>query len=422
MQSNGATKDALGPAYAARLKQLLLRQKLKEFFVESDLEQTIAAQRENLLEVAPILRKFTRQRKPTASPQQSPAMARRKSNTKVLPVDLEAPTPPNATPMSPTKPPLPRPSQNSPPPQQSPLKMVQPSRFGVLSAASNVVNSPLRMRVAHLSSSSGASGSGSGSNSYEKMKEFNIKLNQLKSVVINWVHKVKSSFQSPNSNSGHSLNSLDYDSFERILLECGLEELAKPDVFAIFDIAKCGEIKLRDFLLTLQAFKPLNDVYDEEGRLDSARFYFRLFDINESGSIDLEDLKIVVSCLILNDLPILPGSIQILPEPTTPPPSPMSPSSPSPPLSSPSSHTRIDHTSSYETSDSVTARSVSDLFSLINISSDGRIDFDEFRLFYDAILAYTNTRQSVVSYETEATRKIDQVIFEDQFRCFGFDF
>jgi hypothetical protein len=95
---------------------------------------------------------------------------------------------------------------------------------------------------------------------------------------------------------------------------------------------------------------------------------------------------------------------------------------------------------------------VADLFSLINISSDGRIDFDEFRLFYDAVLAYTNTRQQLqsggggggsgglqspgqgqgqgggkaraggLSYESEAAQRIDQIIFEDQFRCFGFDF
>ena len=270
------------------------------------------------------------------------------------------------------------------------------------------------------SSASGASGSGSGSNSYEKLKEFNLKLNQVKSVVINWVQKVKSSFRTDNLKSdgsclpNNATNSLDYESFERILLECGLDEIAKPEVFSIFDIQKSGEIKLRDFLLTLQAFKPLQDIYDEEGRLDSARFYFRLFDLNEIGSIDVDDLKTVISCLVLNDLPLLssPGDTD------TPPPSPLSPAGRGrAEMTSRGSH------SSNETSDTLTAaHSVSELFSLINISSDGRIDFEEFRVFYDAILAYTNTRYSAVSYETEAARKIDQVIFEDQFRCFGFDF
>lgn len=403
LQCNGAAKDVLGPTYAARLKQLLLRQKLKEFFVDSDLEQTIATQRENLFEVAPILKKFTRTKKPMSPGKKtSPPYTHRKSKNKVLPVD---------SPTCPVKPPLHN-SQSSHSPSSS-------SPQGKLSAISSAVNSPMRMQSLHNSSSSGASGSGS-SNSFEKIREFNLKLNQLKAVVINWVHKVKSSFQSSNSRL-HSCNSLDYESFARILLECGLEELAKPDIFSIFDITKCGEIKLRDFLLTLQAFKPLHDTYDEEGRLDSARFYFRLFDINETGSIDYEDLQIVVSCLILNDLPVVPASIPVNNWPT-PPPSPMSPQSSLPPGTSSPSGTRIDRLSTNETSDSVTPQSLSDLFSLINLSSNGRIDFDEFRVFYDAILAYTTTRQSLVSYETEAARKVDQAILEDQFRCFGFDF
>jgi serine/threonine protein kinase len=464
LQINGATDDALGPAYTVRLKQLLLRQKLKEFFVESDLEQTIATQRENLLEVAPILKKFTRQRqrkqKATASPgHPSPLSAHRKSVKKILPVDLDldqqdgVPLPPG----SPSKPPLPHLHVTTPPTsqhtnssphtpsmQQSPaIKLLRtPSRFSRGSSSM----SPMRPHNQQHGSSS-ASTSGSGSNSYEKMKEFNIKLNQLKSVVIHWVQRVKTSFQMTSSSSRgspgsayhsssgsmfhHPSNSLDYESFERILLECGLEEIAKPEVFSIFDIEKCGEIKLRDFLLTLQAFKPVQEVYDEEGRLDSARFYFRLFDLNEIGSIDLEDLKIVISCLVLNDLPMLspssPGAS--FRDSDTPPPSPMSPMSPPTARGAAGEGgggrggTVRGSLSSNETSDSLTAtaHSVSDLFSLINISRDGRIDFEEFRVFYDAILAYTNTRHSLVSYETEATRKIDQVIFEDQFRCFGFD-
>lgn len=407
LQINGATSEALGPAYNARLKQLLLRQKLKEFFVDSDLETTITTQRENLLEVAPILRKFSRQRKPKVSIAESPNTRPRRPSLKILPVDGENDQPTISTPtttttrstFSPSRPPLPRPNLISTPSTapRFPMLSTPTSRFG-------------------KSSSSGGSGSGSGSNSYEKMREFNIKLNQLKSVVISWVHKVKSTVQtSLNSSSSSSNNSnyidnfnssLNYESFERILLDCGLDEIAKPEVFSIFDIEKTGQIRLRDVLLTLQAFKPLNDVYDEDGRLDSARFYFRLFDIDESGTIDINDLKIVISCLVLNDLPIL-SSLS---------------APPSPPTSSNSVNYVPNKSCVNELPDDLTARSVNDLFSLINISSDGRIDFDEFRIFYDAILAYSNTRQTVVSYETEATKKIDQIILEDQFRCFGFDF
>ena len=41
------------------------------------------------------------------------------------------------------------------------------------------------------------------------------------------------------------------------------------------------------------------------------------------------------------------------------------------------------------------ASSIEDLFSAIDVANDGRIDFEEFKVFYETVLVYSTTRRSI---------------------------
>jgi hypothetical protein len=83
-----------------------------------------------------------------------------------------------------------------------------------------------------------------------------------------------------------------------------------------------------------------------------------LQDINESGFIDLEELKVAVAFLLEEE-------------------------------SLPMGMMGGDATSTSATS------SVEDLFAAIDVAKDGRIDFEEFKVFYETVLVYSTTRRSI---------------------------
>ena len=139
---------------------------------------------------------------------------------------------------------------------------------------------------------------------------------------------------------------IDVDMYCSIMCSVGLETLATPEVFHIFDINGDGQIELKEFLLTLMSFR----APDEN---DAAVLYFHLFDLNEDGYIDVDELRAVVACLVHDGSnPLLPNSLMSqLPN-------------------------------------------VEELFEVIDTNpKDGRIDLDEFKQFYHTVLLPTVSRR-----------------------------
>lgn len=182
---------------------------------------------------------------------------------------------------------------------------------------------------------------------------------------------------------------INYTAFTELLTECHLQELCTLHVFNIFDIGNTGTIDPREFLLTMLAFRTDNggaggegsssgasgipamlarhkENKDEDGdpfsgsvsmshvtdsqhhqqpappgeNEDEIRLLFNVFDIKETGYIDLEELKIAVNFLLYM------GSDQ--------------------PQALPNIH---------------------ELFSIIDVSQNGRIDYPEFKQFYRHLIA-----------------------------------
>mmetsp|Transcript_20394 Transcript_20394/g.29293 ORF Transcript_20394/g.29293 Transcript_20394/m.29293 type:complete len:606 (+) Transcript_20394:182-1999(+) len=148
-----------------------------------------------------------------------------------------------------------------------------------------------------------------------------------------------------------SSGDMTYSTFVSVLKECGLDELATRKVFKIFDINKTGRVDLKEFLVTMVAFRPDDDEEDIVDESDAdVRMYFNIFDISETGYIDLEELRLAVGCIFLDENnPLFHGTDK----------------------------TDID---------------VEALFQAIDISDNGRITFDEFKAFYDAVLVQSTKR------------------------------
>ncbi|CAE7552428.1 unnamed protein product, partial [Symbiodinium microadriaticum] len=230
---------------------------------------------------------------------------------------------------------------------------------------------------------------------------------------------------------------ISYGVFVSLLLQCQLPELARPEVFSIFDIDGGGTIDMKEFLLALLAFQPatvneyefhrnsstrsINDASDDgvdskDGDLQgafaldetcgsplethpyiddeaAARLYFQVFDIDNSGTISIEELRFVVACLLQGDgvgssgmtPPNRHGMLQSIAEgqvdgetgDAT-----MTPSSPGVPY-----------------------MSIDELFASIDVTSTGEITFEEFLVFYHAVMRYSTSRsRSTTSLRLDSER------------------
>ena len=158
---------------------------------------------------------------------------------------------------------------------------------------------------------------------------------------------------------------IDYFAFLNVMCESGLQELANPQVFGIFDTKATGRVNIKDFLFTMLAFRPedpLNDDDDDDGinvtnTSDGAKLFFSLFDLNDCGYIGMDELTIVVGCLLQDD-------------------------------------TRPISLNASEWNGPVNYN-IEELFHTIDLNHDGKIDFDEFKTFYETILLHSTTRPSV---------------------------
>ena len=88
---------------------------------------------------------------------------------------------------------------------------------------------------------------------------------------------------------------------------------------------------------------------------EAAMLYFKVFDYKELGFIDKEELRTVVACILQDqaegDVENNVGSMSF---------------------------------------------NVEDLFDIIDVKKNGRIDYEEFKQFYEAVLTNTNTRRSII--------------------------
>lgn len=206
---------------------------------------------------------------------------------------------------------------------------------------------PIFKQAADMASSSkGEFKSGDDEEALEHVGAFNTNMKLLKNMVV----------KSLSSDLNGKTKEIDFKAFSEIVKKCNLKELASLEVFNIFDIGNTGTIDPREFLLTMLAFRTdlaaVVDYSDESGDSkarvevtsrpnaaaddeDEIRLYFNVFDINETGTIDIEELKIAVNFLLYM------GSDE--------------------PHSLPN---------------------IQELFSAIDVTQNGLIDFQEFKQFY----------------------------------------
>ena len=166
---------------------------------------------------------------------------------------------------------------------------------------------------------------------------------------------------------------------------------------------------MKDFLLTMVAFRPhptdskeVRDVIDKTVREDSkldletpnkpnpileveqnfstmddqCRLYFNVFDINETGYIDKEELKLVVGSLLQEGNSLSTDA-----------------------LLSDENRDRSDTSDSNRRNSDTSVHktmlgkcNIEELFDVIDIDKSGRICFEEFQKFYDAVLTFSTQR------------------------------
>ena len=178
----------------------------------------------------------------------------------------------------------------------------------------------------------------------KEISEFNGKLKNLKTMV---VRRMSTTMESVNPE-------INYDAFVDMLTQCRLDELCTPAVFNIFDIGNTGTVDPKEFMMTMIAFRPVISSEGSTGGDDDidadARLYFDMFDIKETGFIDMDELRLAVKFLLFmgTDEP------QDLPD-------------------------------------------VEDMFNAIDLAKNGRIDYDEFKIFYKQLLTSQNSSTLRVS-------------------------
>lgn len=188
-----------------------------------------------------------------------------------------------------------------------------------------------------------------------EISEFGAKLKNLKTMVVRHM--------SLSVDGAPVQHEIDYDAFVAMLHKCNLEELCTPAVFNIFDIGNTGTVDPKEFLMTMIAFRPFmaqgglqvpgtpgslaGGAEEGGGDLDcdaEARLHFDIFDIKETGYIDIEELRLAVKFLLFMGA----DEPQDMPN-------------------------------------------VEDMFHSIDLANNGRIDFDEFKTFYKHLLSHSNS-------------------------------
>ena len=197
--------------------------------------------------------------------------------------------------------------------------------------------------------------------------DFENKLKVLKhSAVASFKRELSTSGEAPGEKTTGEIN---YETFKDLLVKANLAELGNKAVFSIFDTGNTGiviannqfsgaerfvfvdicihsgSVEMKDFLLTLIAFKLDEEPGESSDQSKSAiddqcALYFHLFDIDDTGFIDEDELKLMTHILFKDQN--VPGT-----------------------------------------------QNANELFKLIDLDNNGQISYDEFKSFYAVVLATT---------------------------------
>ena len=91
-------------------------------------------------------------------------------------------------------------------------------------------------------------------------------------------------------------NGLDYDGFCRLLLEHDLNVLAKEEVFRLFDFNESNTIDYFEFFSVLSSFREIVDNDPEH----LCKFYFELFDYDGSETVSREEFEAIMTQFLVN--------------------------------------------------------------------------------------------------------------------------
>lgn len=104
----------------------------------------------------------------------------------------------------------------------------------------------------------------------------------------NDIYRFKAIFESIINDA--SVSRVNFDQFCQACINIGLGDLAKDNIFELFDTSRSGLIEYREVLVALCVFQDDSDT--------SLRLYFDLFDKNSDGSLSMEEFQYVLgSCL-----------------------------------------------------------------------------------------------------------------------------
>jgi serine/threonine protein kinase/Ca2+-binding EF-hand superfamily protein len=168
-----------------------------------------------------------------------------------------------------------------------------------------------------------------------------------------------------------------YATFREVMRNCGLTELSELSVFNIFDSNKSGSINMREFLLTILAFKPNKKSDDVElsDEDSAAKLYFQIFDIEETGYISLVEMKLAMTCLLSAD----DGGTGTAAAESTEAAAPQG----------------GEFDSRQRVGSEANVPEMEALFEIMDVDKTGRISYDEFKSFYHAVLHHSVRKPTV---------------------------
>jgi hypothetical protein len=247
-----ANREDLGSEYLLRIKHLGIRQKMKTFFVENNIEEGNRLRRDHLKLVMPTIHKAA------TSPSKESCMP---AGVPPLPVASDVP------PEAPTVPSI-------------------ASLFGVTDLTGKLKElkkAVLKRSSVNKSMHRTASGSNPSIQGREDSgeSEVSVAVSVPESDTAPPPAPPGPAPPAPKPTAGKRPavgGEIEYEAFLEILHQCDLPELANHQVFNIFDIGNTGTINPKDFLLTMLAFRPDDEaVAARESGEEAARLYFNIF-------------------------------------------------------------------------------------------------------------------------------------------------
>jgi serine/threonine protein kinase/Ca2+-binding EF-hand superfamily protein len=324
-----------GESYFSRVKYLALRQKMRHFFLDTKILEKGRDRRRKLKKIIPLLRQMSSSSGQASIASNSPKGKGEGDGVSDTHFDLQ---PPPHTDFSSASPPALTRSLSRP--VAVPLNL----------AMEGISPETLQERLQNFKSVVLQSLQSTGEEVPDSLTPhaFSMHLpspppNSLDALNDHSSRSLLSTPRTPTATAPAVMKFLDFDTFCRLMTESDLPALASHRVFRIFDLDGRGEINIKDFLLTMAAFYPSQSHHgsfrshwnyedfqpssgrslvggrdpspsssvgslcsssspvdpNEEEFLESiARYYFDIFDLNNCGFIDLNQLKRSVGCFI----------------------------------------------------------------------------------------------------------------------------